>query len=384
MLHLALVVWVFMCLAAAWWQVDEAILGNSLSYLYAIEWPSFAVLGFFGWYSLLNMEKITEHQEKARKEYEEKMRAEAQIARQVDDDPEDPAMKAYNDHSGGDRDSSEEAPLGSLVETAFRRYRIMSFVTGTTLLILFVTLFLHRVDFTFWKHIKIFVDVVGIGHGIVLYPLYMIMCFNMVLEVPPQPGAALAHALRRLRAGARVLSRVPHAPSPLPERTPREMTNPGLNVESSPLRTRAVPSRDRPRRSSPLNAPSASARPPLNSTSTRRPIATLWSVTTRPWIERRTITAQSAELTLAQLREMDNAYWWIEGATVHRANVTRSTWSAVARRRIERSASSRSKRWPSGSPVCYSISTSNGPTPTSSPTRSYWRTNFVDSIGSVR
>jgi len=82
-LHLALVAWVAMCLAAAWWQVDEAILGNSLSYLYAIEWPSFAVLGFFGWYSLLN---------------EEKMRAEAQIARQVDDDPEDPAMKAYNDH----------------------------------------------------------------------------------------------------------------------------------------------------------------------------------------------------------------------------------------------------------------------------------------------
>jgi integral membrane protein len=58
----------------------------------------------------------------------------------------------------------------------------MSFVTGTTLLTLFVTLFLHTVDFTFWQHIKIFVDVVGIGHGIVLYPLYMIMCFNMVLK----------------------------------------------------------------------------------------------------------------------------------------------------------------------------------------------------------
>jgi integral membrane protein len=58
----------------------------------------------------------------------------------------------------------------------------MSFVTGTTLLTLFVTLFLHAVDFAFWKHIKIFVDVVGIGHGIVLYPLYMIMCFNVVLK----------------------------------------------------------------------------------------------------------------------------------------------------------------------------------------------------------
>lgn len=68
------------------------------------------------------------------------------------------------------------------MEAAFRRYRTMSFVTGTTLLTLFVTLLLHTVDYTFWKHIKLFVDVVGIGHGIILYPLYMIMCFNMVLK----------------------------------------------------------------------------------------------------------------------------------------------------------------------------------------------------------
>jgi len=38
------------------------------------------VLGVFGWYALLNMEKVTEHQETVRKEYEEKMRAEAQLA----------------------------------------------------------------------------------------------------------------------------------------------------------------------------------------------------------------------------------------------------------------------------------------------------------------
>jgi hypothetical protein len=96
-LHLALVVWVAVCLAAAWWQVGAAILGNSLSYLYAVEWPAFAVLGVFGWYALLNMEKITEHQEKARREYEERMRAEAQIARQIEVE-EDPVLAAYNDH----------------------------------------------------------------------------------------------------------------------------------------------------------------------------------------------------------------------------------------------------------------------------------------------
>jgi DNA-binding transcriptional regulator of glucitol operon len=96
-LHLALVVWVTICIAAAWWQVGAAILGNSLSYLYAVEWPAFAVLGVFGWYALLNMEKITEHQEVARREYEEKMRADAQLARQVEVE-EDPVLAAYNDH----------------------------------------------------------------------------------------------------------------------------------------------------------------------------------------------------------------------------------------------------------------------------------------------
>jgi len=97
-LHLSLVVWIAICLSAAWWQVGRAIQGSSLSYLYAIEWPAFAILGFFGWYALLNMERITEHQEKARRDYEEKMRAEAQVARQVAIEPEEPAMAAYNDH----------------------------------------------------------------------------------------------------------------------------------------------------------------------------------------------------------------------------------------------------------------------------------------------
>jgi integral membrane protein len=64
----------------------------------------------------------------------------------------------------------------------FRRYRTMSFVTGTTLLVLFVTLLLHTVDLTLWKHMYLFVEIVGVGHGIILYPIYMIMCFNLVIK----------------------------------------------------------------------------------------------------------------------------------------------------------------------------------------------------------
>lgn len=65
---------------------------------------------------------------------------------------------------------------------AFRWYRTMSFVTGTTLLILCATAILHGVNAPAWHHIYWFVKVVGVGHGVILYPIYMITCFNMVLR----------------------------------------------------------------------------------------------------------------------------------------------------------------------------------------------------------
>jgi hypothetical protein len=97
-LHLAVILWVVFSASAGWWQVGRAIQGNSLSFLYSIEWPVIAVLGVLGWYALLNMEKVTELQEKARLEYEENMRAQALAERATAAEEEDPAMAAYNDH----------------------------------------------------------------------------------------------------------------------------------------------------------------------------------------------------------------------------------------------------------------------------------------------
>ena len=48
--------WVAGCALAAWWQVGRAIQGNQYSYLYAVEWPVFAVAGIFGWWALLHTE----------------------------------------------------------------------------------------------------------------------------------------------------------------------------------------------------------------------------------------------------------------------------------------------------------------------------------------
>ena len=68
------------------------------------------------------------------------------------------------------------------MEKAFARYRFMSFVTGTTLLTLFFFLILHGVDLRLWKDIKALVTVDGIAHGVVLYPIYLVMSFQVALK----------------------------------------------------------------------------------------------------------------------------------------------------------------------------------------------------------
>jgi integral membrane protein len=68
------------------------------------------------------------------------------------------------------------------MEAAFQRYRIMAFVTGTTLLILCGTQILNWVDKPAWHHIYWFVKIVGVGHGLVLYPIYFVLSFLFVLK----------------------------------------------------------------------------------------------------------------------------------------------------------------------------------------------------------
>jgi integral membrane protein len=61
----------------------------------------------------------------------------------------------------------------------------MSFVTGTTLITLCVIWLIQHGAPGFWKHnefMHALLRIDGVGHGVVLYPLYMIMCFNMVLK----------------------------------------------------------------------------------------------------------------------------------------------------------------------------------------------------------
>jgi hypothetical protein len=54
MLHLAFLVIATGCLTAAWWQIHRAMAGNTLSYLYSVEWPAFVVVAGIGWWQMFH------------------------------------------------------------------------------------------------------------------------------------------------------------------------------------------------------------------------------------------------------------------------------------------------------------------------------------------
>ena len=54
MLHVAFVIIATACLFAGWWQVHRAMQGNTLSYLYSVEWPAFAVVAGIGWWQMFH------------------------------------------------------------------------------------------------------------------------------------------------------------------------------------------------------------------------------------------------------------------------------------------------------------------------------------------
>lgn len=98
-LHLAVLVAFPGCLVAWWWQVTRAFGGNDLSYLYAVEWPIFALIALYLWWSLIHTDPETvglRAQEKALEEAKQAGAVAPPAVRHRDE--EDPALAAYNDH----------------------------------------------------------------------------------------------------------------------------------------------------------------------------------------------------------------------------------------------------------------------------------------------
>ena len=98
--HLAIVVWVPGCLIAAWWQATVAMAGNGLSYLYAVEWPVFALFGIVLWWNFVHDDPEAHGTRRLvairRERREEPQGALASVVRRKDQ--EDDGLRAYNDY----------------------------------------------------------------------------------------------------------------------------------------------------------------------------------------------------------------------------------------------------------------------------------------------
>lgn len=69
------------------------------------------------------------------------------------------------------------------MERALRHYRIMARVTGVTLIALMVLLLAKLgVSPSTWESLKPLRVIIGMGHGVLLYPIYLVTCFQLVLK----------------------------------------------------------------------------------------------------------------------------------------------------------------------------------------------------------
>jgi hypothetical protein len=69
LLHLAMVVVVSGCALAAWWQATRALGGNTLSWVYSVEWPIFGLIAIAGWWQLVHEDPEAYQARKSRPRY---------------------------------------------------------------------------------------------------------------------------------------------------------------------------------------------------------------------------------------------------------------------------------------------------------------------------
>jgi hypothetical protein len=72
LLHVAFLLIAAGCLTAGWWQIHRAMDGNTLSYLYSIEWPAFVIVAGIGWWQMVH---DTPEDIANRRRFHEQMRA---------------------------------------------------------------------------------------------------------------------------------------------------------------------------------------------------------------------------------------------------------------------------------------------------------------------
>jgi len=99
--HGVIMVWVPGCIFAAWWQASVAMAGNGLSYLYAVEWPIFAIFGIVLWWNVIHDDPETHGNRrlaslrKVQRDSPEPPPTPSMVRRQSQEDEQ---LRAYNDY----------------------------------------------------------------------------------------------------------------------------------------------------------------------------------------------------------------------------------------------------------------------------------------------
>ncbi|MGH9131212.1 MAG: hypothetical protein ACRDWV_05965 [Acidimicrobiales bacterium] len=101
-LHLVVLIWAPGCIVAGIWQVNVALSGLRLAWVYSIEWPAFALLGIAVWYHLIVDDRSTTGREGLRKARQAAGLVDVPVAERVAavrrPELEDERLAAYNDY----------------------------------------------------------------------------------------------------------------------------------------------------------------------------------------------------------------------------------------------------------------------------------------------
>jgi hypothetical protein len=101
--HVALVIWIPGCATATWWQLNIALSGDWLGWVYTVMWPCFAVFGTVLWWTIVHDDPDTlgmrgvrrlQLKEAASGDREEEERLADELIEQAE--REDPELADYN------------------------------------------------------------------------------------------------------------------------------------------------------------------------------------------------------------------------------------------------------------------------------------------------
>ena len=106
---IAVLVWVPACLAAAWWQVHVALSGDSLGWVYSIEWPIFAAFGVYLWWFVVHDDpKDANRRHVLRGAHRESLGQRVEPAQRRVVEQEDEELRAYNDYLATLREGEQD------------------------------------------------------------------------------------------------------------------------------------------------------------------------------------------------------------------------------------------------------------------------------------